>query len=58
MITVFTTKTCAYCKMVKQYLSLKGKEFTKKFNHEYSEVLTGQFSDAQVSVVLLTLSCE
>lgn len=28
MITVFTTNTCAYCKMVKQYLTLKGKEFT------------------------------
>ncbi len=28
MITVFTTSTCAYCKMVKQYLTLKGKEFT------------------------------
>lgn len=27
MITVFTTNTCAYCKMVKQYLSMKGKEF-------------------------------
>ena len=27
MITVFTTNTCAYCKMVKQYLTLKGKEF-------------------------------
>lgn len=27
MITVFTTTTCAYCKMVKQYLTLKGKEF-------------------------------
>lgn len=27
MITVFTTKTCAYCKMVKQYLTLKGREF-------------------------------
>lgn len=29
MITVFTTTTCAYCKMVKQYLTLKGKEFTE-----------------------------
>ncbi len=29
MITVFTTNTCAYCKMVKQYLTLKGKEFTE-----------------------------
>lgn len=27
MITVFTTAQCAYCKMVKQYLSMKGKEF-------------------------------
>lgn len=27
MITVFTTKTCAYCQMVKQYLTSKGKEF-------------------------------
>lgn len=27
MIKVFTTTTCAYCKMVKQYLSMKGKEF-------------------------------
>lgn len=27
MITVFTTSTCAYCKMVKQYLSMKGKEY-------------------------------
>lgn len=28
MITVFTTSTCAYCQMVKQYLTSKGKEFT------------------------------
>lgn len=27
MITVFTTNTCAYCKMVKQFLTMKGKEF-------------------------------
>lgn len=27
MITVFTTNSCAYCKMVKQFLTLKGKEF-------------------------------
>lgn len=29
MITVFTTNTCAYCKMVKQYLTTKGKEFNE-----------------------------
>lgn len=34
MITVFTTKTCAYCQMVKQYLTLKGKEFTEVDLHE------------------------
>jgi len=27
MITVFTTSTCAYCKLVKQFLTIKGKEF-------------------------------
>ena len=27
MITVFTTSTCTYCKMVKQYLTLKGKDY-------------------------------
>lgn len=27
MITVYTTKTCAYCPMVKRYLTLKGIEF-------------------------------
>lgn len=28
MITVFTTNTCAYCKILKQYLTMKGKEFS------------------------------
>ncbi len=27
MITVFTTKTCAYCQMVKKFLDMKGKEY-------------------------------
>lgn len=27
MITVFTTNTCAYCKMVKQFLTSKGKDY-------------------------------
>ena len=26
-ITVYTTKTCAYCAMVKQFLTFKGKKF-------------------------------
>lgn len=27
MITVFTTSQCAYCVMVKNYLTMKGKEY-------------------------------
>lgn len=27
MITVFTTSTCAYCQMVKKFLTMKGKEY-------------------------------
>lgn len=27
--TIFTTTTCAYCKMVKQYLSKKGVQYTE-----------------------------
>ncbi len=27
MIQIYTTNTCAYCKMVKQFLSMKGKEY-------------------------------
>ncbi len=37
MITVFTTTTCAYCKMVKQYLTLKGKEFNVVNLEEHPE---------------------
>lgn len=37
MITVFTTSTCAYCKMVKQYLTLKGKEFSVVNLEEHPE---------------------
>lgn len=28
-LKVFTTNTCAYCHMVKKYLTNKGKEFTE-----------------------------
>lgn len=27
MLKIYTTNTCAYCKMVKQFLTMKGKEF-------------------------------
>lgn len=38
MITVFTTNTCAYCKMVKQFLTLKGKEFKEVNLHDNPEI--------------------
>lgn len=27
MITIYTTNACAYCKMVKEFLSMKGKTY-------------------------------
>lgn len=27
MITIYTTNTCAYCKMVKDFLTMKGREY-------------------------------
>lgn len=30
MITVYTTDTCAYCKMVKKYLQAKGVEYVEE----------------------------
>lgn len=29
MLTVYTTDSCAYCPMVKKYLTLKGVEYTE-----------------------------
>lgn len=28
LITVYSTKTCAYCDLVKKFLSMKGKEYS------------------------------
>ena len=38
MITVFTTSTCTYCKLVKQFLSVKGKEFQEVNLEEHPEI--------------------
>lgn len=37
MIKVYTTNTCAYCKMVKQYLTMKGREYEVINLDEYPE---------------------
>ena len=54
MITVFTTNTCAYCKMVKQYLTLKGKEFKVVNLDENPEEREAIFQKAGVMSVPIT----
>lgn len=54
MITVFTTNTCAYCKMVKQYLTLKGKEFNTVNLDENPEKRQELFEKTGASTVPIT----
>ena len=54
MITVFTTTTCAYCKMVKQYLTLKGKEFEVVNLDENPEVRQSLFEKTGALTVPIT----
>jgi len=54
MITVFTTKTCAYCKVVKQYLTTKGKEFQVVDVEEQPEKRQELFEKTGVRTVPIT----
>ena len=54
MITVFTTKTCAYCKVVKQYLTTKGKEFQVVDVEEQPEKRQELFEKTGVMTVPIT----
>ena len=54
MITVFTTNACAYCKMVKQYLTLKGKEFSVVNLDENPEVRQSLFEKTGAMTVPIT----
>jgi len=54
MITVFTTNTCAYCKMVKQFLSLKGKEFEVVNLDENPQVRQSLFEKTGAMTVPIT----
>lgn len=45
-ITIFTTNTCAYCKMVKKYLSAKG--------HDYQEVNLDEHPERQAEALQLS----
>lgn len=54
MITVFTTTTCAYCVMVKKYLTMKGKEFNVvnlDDNPEMRQTLTEKTGASTVPIV-------
>lgn len=44
MIKIYTTTTCAYCKMVKQFLSMKGKDFEEVNIDEHPEAQQEAFN--------------
>lgn len=56
-ITIFTTNTCAYCKMVKQYLNAKGMKYdeinldTEPEKQQQAYELSGQLT---VPITLVT----
>lgn len=54
MIKVFTTNTCAYCKMVKQFLQLKGKEFEVVNLDENPEIRQALFEKTGAMTVPIT----
>lgn len=54
MITVFTTTTCSYCKMVKQYLTLKGKDFNVVNLEENPEQMEELFEKTGAMTVPIT----
>lgn len=54
MIKVFTTSTCAYCKMVKQYLTMKGKEYEVVDLEENPEIRQELFEKTGALTVPIT----
>lgn len=54
MITVFSTKTCGYCKVVKQYLTTKGKEYQVVDLEENPEIRQSLFEKTGVLTVPIT----
>ncbi len=54
MVTIFTTNTCAYCKMVKQFLTLKGKEFKVVNLDDNPEVRQSLFEKTGAMTVPIT----
>lgn len=54
MITVYTTKTCAYCSLVKQFLTMKGKEYKVVDLEENPEVRQSLFEKTGALTVPIT----
>lgn len=54
MITVYTTKTCAYCDMVKQFLNLKKKDYKVVDLEENPEVRQELFEKTGAMTVPIT----
>lgn len=54
MVTIFTTSTCAYCMMVKQYLTKKGKEFNVVNLDDNPEVRQSLFEKTGAMTVPIT----
>lgn len=56
MITVYTTKTCAYCSMVKQFLTVKKKDFQVVDLEENPEIRQSLFEKTGALTVPITQS--
>lgn len=54
MITVFTTNACAYCKMVKQFLTLKGKDYQEVNLNDNPEIRQELFEKTGAMTVPIT----
>lgn len=54
MVTIFTTNTCAYCQMVKMYLTKKGKEFNVVNLDDNPEVRQSLFEKTGAMTVPIT----
>lgn len=56
MITVYTTKTCAYCAMVKKFLTGRGREFATVDITDEPEIRQRLYRDTGAMTVPITES--
>ena len=58
MVTIYTTKTCGYCPMVKKYLTMKNVQFTEVDVTSNPEARQQLFKRTGMSTVPVTLRDE